>query len=119
VDCPPGSPPFINAVVGLLPLSDETPQSLLRQLQQLEKEFGRQRGKIRNASRLLDLDLISFGSQIIDSPELVLPHPRAHLRRFVLQPLNQIAPEFILPGQKKTVRELLLSLPPGSFVLSS
>jgi 2-amino-4-hydroxy-6-hydroxymethyldihydropteridine diphosphokinase len=112
VDCPPGSPRFMNAVVGLLPLPGETPQSLLRQLQQLENEFGRQRGKIRNASRLLDLDLISFGSQIIDSPELVLPHPRAHLRRFVLRPLNQIAPDFILPGQKKTVRELLLSLPP-------
>jgi 2-amino-4-hydroxy-6-hydroxymethyldihydropteridine diphosphokinase len=111
VNCPPGSPPFLNAVIGLRPLPGEVPQSLLRQLRQLEREFGRQPGKIRNAPRRLDLDLIAFGSQIIDSPQLVLPHPRAHMRRFVLQPLNQIAPEFVLPGQKKCVRDLLLSLP--------
>jgi 2-amino-4-hydroxy-6-hydroxymethyldihydropteridine diphosphokinase len=110
LDCPPGSPPFINAAVGLLPLPRETPQSLLRQLQQLEQDFGRQRGNVRNAPRSLDLDLISFGPQIIDSPDLMLPHPQAHLRRFVLQPLNEIAPNFILPGQEKTVQELLLSL---------
>ncbi|HUD82621.1 MAG TPA: 2-amino-4-hydroxy-6-hydroxymethyldihydropteridine diphosphokinase [Candidatus Saccharimonadales bacterium] len=111
VDCPPGSPPFINAVVGFRPLSGETPQSLLGRLRQLETEFGRRPKKILNEPRVLDLDLIAFGSRIIDSPELVLPHPRAHLRRFVLQPLDQIAPDFVLPGQKKSVRELLLSLP--------
>jgi 2-amino-4-hydroxy-6-hydroxymethyldihydropteridine diphosphokinase len=111
VDCPPGSPPFINAAVGLLPLPAETPRSLLLKLQQLENEFGRQRGDVHNAPRLLDLDLISFGSQIINSNELILPHPRAHLRRFVLRPLSDIAPDFILPGQNKSVRDLLLSLP--------
>jgi 2-amino-4-hydroxy-6-hydroxymethyldihydropteridine diphosphokinase len=111
VNCPPGSPPFVNAVIGLRPLSGEVPQSLLRRLLQLEREFGRQPGKIRNAPRRLDLDLIAFGSRRVNSPELVLPHPRAHMRRFVLQPLNQIAPEFVLPGQKKCVRDLLLSLP--------
>ena len=111
VDCPPGSPPFVNAVVGRRPRPGETPQSLLRKLQQLEMEFGRERGKIRNAPRPLDLDLIAFGSQMIDSPELVLPHPRAHSRRFVLESLSEIAPEFVLPGQKKTVQELLRSLP--------
>jgi 2-amino-4-hydroxy-6-hydroxymethyldihydropteridine diphosphokinase len=107
VDCPPGSPPFVNAVVGLKPLPNETPQSLLRKLMQLETEFGRQRGNVRNAPRPLDLDLIAFGSQRIDSPELTLPHPRAHLRRFVLEPLSEIAPDFVLPGQSKSVRELL------------
>jgi 2-amino-4-hydroxy-6-hydroxymethyldihydropteridine diphosphokinase len=111
VDCPAGSPPFLNAVVGLRPLSGETPRSLLRRLRQLETEFGRQPKKILNEPRVLDLDLIAFGSRIVNSPELVLPHPRAHLRRFVLQPLNEIAPDFVLPGQKKSVRELLLSLP--------
>ena len=111
VDCPAGSPPFINAVVGLQPLPAETPQSFLSQLRQLEKEFGRQPKKILNEPRVLDLDLIAFGSQIVNSPELTLPHPRAHLRRFVLQPLNEIAPDFVLPGQEKSVRELLLSLP--------
>ncbi len=111
VDCPPGSPPFVNAVVGLHPFSGETPQSLLRRLRHLENEFGRKPKKILNEARLLDLDLIAFGSRIVNSPELILPHPRAHLRRFVLEPLNQIAPDFVLPGQNKTVRELLLSLP--------
>jgi 7,8-dihydro-6-hydroxymethylpterin-pyrophosphokinase len=48
---------------------------------------------------------------MISTSELVLPHPRAHLRRFVLQPLNEIAPDFVLPNQTKSVRELLLSLP--------
>jgi len=110
VDCPPGSPPFVNAVVGLSPVSGETPQLLLRRLRQLEKEFGRRPKKIHNEPRVLDLDLIAFGSRIVNSPELVLPHPRAHLRRFVLEPLNEIAPDIVLPGQKKSVRELLLTL---------
>jgi 2-amino-4-hydroxy-6-hydroxymethyldihydropteridine diphosphokinase len=111
VDCPPGSPRFVNAMVGLRPFPVETPQFLLRRLQELEKEFGRRPKKIPNEPRVLDLDLIAFGSQIVNSPELVLPHPRAHLRRFVLEPLNEIAPDFVLPGQKKSVRELLSSLP--------
>jgi 2-amino-4-hydroxy-6-hydroxymethyldihydropteridine diphosphokinase len=107
VDCPAGSPPFVNAVAGLHPRPGETPQSLLRQLQVLETEFGRRRGKIRNEPRLLDLDLIAFGARTVNLPELVLPHPRAHLRRFVLGPLAEIAPEFVLPGQIKGVAELL------------
>jgi 2-amino-4-hydroxy-6-hydroxymethyldihydropteridine diphosphokinase len=111
VDCPPGSPPFVNAVVGLSPFPGETPESLLRQLQEIEVLFGRRTKIILNEPRVLDLDLIAFGSQIVNAPGLVLPHPRAHLRRFVLQPLSEIAPDFILPGQKKTVRELLLTLP--------
>lgn len=111
VDCPAGSPPFINAVVGLRPLPGETPPSLLRRLREIETLFGRQPKKIPNEPRVLDLDLIAFGSRIVHLPELLLPHPRAHLRRFVLQPLSEIAPEFVLPGQKKSVRELLLSLP--------
>lgn len=111
VDCPAGSPPFVNAVVGLRPLASETPQTLLRHLRHLEMEFGRKPKKILNEPRVLDLDLIAFGSQIVNSPELALPHPRARLRRFVLEPLHEIAPDFVLPGQNKSVRELLLSLP--------
>jgi len=60
--------------------------------------------------------LIAFGNEIRNSPELVLPHPRAHLRRFVLQPLSEIAPGLILPGQGKTVAQLLAELPPGESV---
>ena len=110
VDCPPGSPVFVNAVVGLVPRKDETPESLLQKLQSQEKEFGRLPKKVPNEPRPLDLDLIAFGVEIRNSPELTLPHPRAHQRRFVLQPLNEIAPDFILPGQNKMVGQLLEKL---------
>jgi 2-amino-4-hydroxy-6-hydroxymethyldihydropteridine diphosphokinase len=110
VNCPAGSPLFVNAVAGLCPPAEETPQSLLRKLQVLEAEFGRRRGHVLNEPRLLDLDLIAFGARTLDAPELILPHPRAHLRRFVLQPLVEIAPEFVLPGQARNVAELLREL---------
>lgn len=110
VDCPPGSPPFVNAAVALVPRSDETPESLLQKLQALEKEFGRRPKIILNEPRPLDLDLIAFGNELRNTPELVLPHPRAHLRRFVLQPLSEVAPEFVLPGQSHTIQQLLQSL---------
>jgi 2-amino-4-hydroxy-6-hydroxymethyldihydropteridine diphosphokinase len=110
VDCPTGSPPFVNAMAGLRPREVETPQSLLRQLQVIEDEFGRRRGEIPNEPRLLDLDLIAFGARTANLPELILPHPRAHLRRFVLQPLTEIAPDFVLPGQAKSAAALLNAL---------
>jgi len=107
VDCPPGSPPFINAIVALHPRQAETPESLLGKLQMIEKEFGRQPKTILNEPRPLDLDLIAFGSARRSTNRLTLPHPRAHLRRFVLEPLAEIAPDFILPGQRKNVGQLL------------
>ena len=111
VDCPPGSPKFLNAVVAFVPRKDETPETLLRKMQALEEAFGRTPKRILNESRPLDLDLIVFGQETRNTPELILPHPRAHLRRFVLQPLSEIAPELILPGQTKTVSQLLAQLP--------
>ena len=107
VDCPPGSPNFLNAVVALTPRANETPESLLAKLQSLEKEFGRQPKKVLNEARPLDLDLIAFGDEVRSTPQLTLPHPRAHLREFVLRPLAEIAPDFVLPGQRKTVAQLL------------
>ena len=112
LDCPPNSPLFVNAVVGLVPSSEETPESLLRKLQAIEKEFGRMPKKVLNEPRPLDLDLIAFGNETRVTKDLVLPHPRAHERRFVLQPLSEIASDFILPGQVRTVSELLAKLPP-------
>lgn len=112
VDCPPGSADFVNAVVALVPRADETPESLLTKLQTLENEFGRPPKKVLNEPRPLDLDLIAFGNAQQNSPELTLPHPRAHQRRFVLQPLAEIAPDLILPGHIKTVARLLTELPP-------
>ena len=111
VNCPSNSPLFVNAVVGLAPHAGETPESLLQKLRALEKEFGRPPKKVLNEPRPLDLDLIAFGTETRISPELILPHPRAHLRRFVLQPLSEIAPDLILPGQSKTISELLAELP--------
>jgi 2-amino-4-hydroxy-6-hydroxymethyldihydropteridine diphosphokinase len=110
VDCPPDSPKFVNAVVGFVPRKDEMPESLLEKLRGLEMEFGRTPKKVPNEPRPLDLDLIVFGSETRNSPELVLPHPRTHLRKFVLQPLDEIAPDLILPGQGKRVSQLLAAL---------
>ncbi|HUA67559.1 MAG TPA: 2-amino-4-hydroxy-6-hydroxymethyldihydropteridine diphosphokinase [Candidatus Saccharimonadales bacterium] len=110
VNCPPDSPMFVNAVVGVVPRRVETPKSLLKKLQSLERDFGRRQKKVHNEPRPLDLDLIAFGSEICDTPELILPHPRAHLRRFVLQPLSEIAPDLIFLGQSKTVSRLLAEL---------
>jgi 2-amino-4-hydroxy-6-hydroxymethyldihydropteridine diphosphokinase len=117
VDCPPDSPKFVNAVAGFVPRKEETPESLLKILRELESEFGRKPKTVLNEPRSLDLDLIVFRNEIRNSPELVLPHPRAHQRRFVLQPLSEIAPELILPGQGKTVAELLAGLPKDETVM--
>jgi len=107
VDCPPGSPMFVNAVVGLVPKRGLTPGSLLAKLKSLEEEFGRKPKAVLNEPRPLDLDLIAFGNEKRATKALTLPHPRAHQRRFVLEPLNEIAPDFILPGQSNTVKNLL------------
>lgn len=116
VNCPPDSPAFVNAVVGLIPFPNETPESFLQKLQRLEKEFGRQPKKVLNEARPLDLDLITFKNEIRTTPQLILPHPRAHERRFVLQPLNEIAPDLVLAGQNRSVSQLLFSLPSSEMV---
>jgi 2-amino-4-hydroxy-6-hydroxymethyldihydropteridine diphosphokinase len=114
VDCPPGSPPFINAAVALTPQTGETPESLLGKLQALEREFGRTPKVLLNEARPLDLDLIAFGGETRATPRLTLPHPRAHQRRFVLGPLAEVAPDFVLPGFDRPVRALLGELPADS-----
>ena len=116
VNCPPGSPLFVNAVVGFAPQKNETPESLLQKLRALEQEFGRRPKKVLNEPRPLDLDLIAFGTETRNSPGVVLPHPRAYLRRFVLQPLSEIAPDLVLPGQFKTISQLLAGLPDEEMV---
>jgi 2-amino-4-hydroxy-6-hydroxymethyldihydropteridine diphosphokinase len=113
VDCPPDSSDFINAVVRIAPPSRESPESLLQKLQKIEREFGRRPKTVLNEARPLDLDIISFGGERRDSLELHLPHPRARLRRFVLAPLNEIAPDLVLPGLAHTISSLLLALPSG------
>ncbi len=110
VECPPGSPEFQNAAVALAPKPGETPESLLRKLQALEEEFGRRPKQVLNEPRPLDLDIIAFRTETRATPELTIPHPRAHLREFVLGPLAEIAPELVLPGQDLSVTSLLKRL---------
>jgi 2-amino-4-hydroxy-6-hydroxymethyldihydropteridine diphosphokinase len=111
VDCPPGSPPFLNSVAEievdtvLLP-----PLQLLSYLQEIEIERGRSLLRDINAPRPLDLDIIYYGVERFDQMGLIIPHPRAHLRRFVLEPLSHLRPDLVLPGQTKTVKEFLTEL---------
>ena len=108
VDCPPGSPAFLNSVAEIevdsvfLP-----PLNLLGCLEEFEIERGRSPLREVNASRPLDLDIIYYGVERIDQMGLIIPHPRAHVRRFVLEPLAHLRPDLVLPGQTKTVRQLL------------
>ena len=88
-------PEFINAVVQLR--TSLAPLVLLAALQAIENKAGRQR-PYRNAPRTLDLDLLSYGSTVCHTPQLTLPHPRLHLRLFVLAPLLELAPQLQLPG---------------------
>jgi 2-amino-4-hydroxy-6-hydroxymethyldihydropteridine diphosphokinase len=110
VNCPRGSPDFLNGVVAIRPFPGETPESLLSKLQALETEFGRTPKKEMNEPRPLDLDLISFGAEQRATEKLTLPHPRAGEREFVLGPLAEIAPDLVLPGQDATVVQLLEKL---------
>jgi 2-amino-4-hydroxy-6-hydroxymethyldihydropteridine diphosphokinase len=111
LDCPPGSPPFVNAVVVLRPRDGETPESLLAALKRLEAEFGRRPKEVINEPRPLDLDLVAYGQEVRSTAQLTLPHPRAAQRRFVLAPLGEIAPGLRLPGQATDVLHLLQSMP--------
>ena len=97
-------PDFINAVAIIR--TNLGAYELLTRLHDIEEKFGRVR-TFRNAPRVLDLDLIDYNHENINSDKLILPHPRAHERGFVLGPLAQIAPDYKLPGQKLTAQQLL------------
>ena len=104
---PSGQGRYLNAAAVLETSLD--PFALLKVLQAIEARFGRVR-TVRWGERTLDLDLLLFGDRIIDTPELVVPHPRYAARRFVLEPLVEIAPEAADPVRKRTIRELLADL---------
>jgi 2-amino-4-hydroxy-6-hydroxymethyldihydropteridine diphosphokinase len=104
-----GQPRFVNAVIALE--TEFEPRTLLGKLLAIEREFGRNRtAEIPNGPRTLDLDLLLLDNLEITEPGLELPHPRMSGRAFVLVPLHEIAPQLTIPGQEKTVAELLKSL---------
>ena len=109
VGCEPGAPEFLNAVieVGYTGAARE----LLEQLRQIESALGRPAAHARNTSRTVDLDLLYFGDMQLADPDLQLPHPRMHERRFVLEPLHDIRPELVLPRHGQSVAQLLARLP--------
>jgi len=108
VDCPPDSPDFYNTVVEIGYTG--TPHELLDATQAIEFRLGRTVAGIRNAPRVIDLDILYFGDERIDEEILDLPHPRLTSRRFVLQPLAEIRPELILPGDQVSIAEHLRHL---------
>jgi len=101
-----GQPDYINAVAELQTALDAP--TLLARLFEIEEQFGRLRGAL-NAARTLDLDLLLYGDAQINLPELIVPHPRMHERAFVLQPIAELAPDTLIPGQG-CVAELLAAL---------
>jgi 2-amino-4-hydroxy-6-hydroxymethyldihydropteridine diphosphokinase len=113
---PSGQPLYVNAIAALAiqpATASPSPARLLAWLHAIEDRAGRVRGD-RNAARTLDLDIIAMGnagSMVRTAPDPVLPHPRAHLRAFVLMPLLDVAPGWVHPVLRRTARELLRELP--------
>jgi 2-amino-4-hydroxy-6-hydroxymethyldihydropteridine diphosphokinase len=107
---PSGQPPYINAVAALR-VDQLDPAEMLAYLMRIETECGRQRS-VPNAARTLDLDIIAIGSLVRVDPDPILPHPRAHLRAFVLAPMVDVAPGWVHPLLHRTAAQLLADLPP-------
>lgn len=115
VNCEAGAPSFLNAVMefeykGSLP-------ALLEELIRIEESLGRRRDHAKNISRHIDIDLLYSDAVEMKTDELQVPHPRLPVRRFVLQPLADIDPTLLLPGQRRTVGELLAQLADSSKVV--
>ena len=108
VDCEPGTPDFLNAA--LLGVWNNTAGELLALTQQIERASGRPAKHSSRETRTLDIDIITFGDEIISTPDLTIPHPRAQQRLFVLEPLAEIAPQLVFPDSGKNVIQLLQQL---------
>jgi 2-amino-4-hydroxy-6-hydroxymethyldihydropteridine diphosphokinase len=105
----PPQPDYVNAVAEVE--TSRSPRKLMEALLSVETRYGRIRGMHKWQPRLLDLDLLFYGADVIDEPFLHVPHPELHKRAFVLVPLAEITPELRHPALGLTTRELCLSLP--------
>ncbi len=115
IGCEPGASKFLNSVLEIE--YDGDPTDLLQKLIRIEESLGRDRDHGRNVSRKIDIDLLYAGELNVENERLQLPHPRIHLRKFVLQPLADIRPELVLPNQTKTVRGLLAQIKDSTKVI--
>jgi len=106
-------PWFLNCAVKLD--TEKMPKQLLGNILELEQEMGRRRN-LQKGPRTIDIDILLFGTSIVETLGLTIPHPALHQRRFVLEPLAEIAPEVRHPVFKRTIRELRDALPPGQTV---
>ena len=109
----PDQPWFLNCVAAIE--TDKTPREVLKLALRVEAAMGRLRLREKGA-RKIDIDVVLFGDCVVDEPGLKIPHPAMHQRRFVLEPLVEIAPEARHPELGKTARELLAALPRGQTV---
>lgn len=109
VDCPPGSTPFLNAVMEVVTSLD--PEEFLARTEVFERRLGRDATRELHAPRPIDIDILYAGDREIRTASFEVPHPRLTQRRFVLQPLAEIRPGLVLPGQTRSVTELLALLP--------
>ena len=105
---------FFNAV--LIVASADAPATWRAATAQIEAELGRVRAADRFAPRVIDLDILFVGREVLEAGGLIIPHPRWAQRRFVLQPLADVRPDLVLPGAAASVRELLARLSPGEKV---
>ncbi|MEY2413659.1 MAG: 2-amino-4-hydroxy-6-hydroxymethyldihydropteridine diphosphokinase [Acidobacteriaceae bacterium] len=109
-------PWFLNCAVKME--TEKTPQQLMDAVLDIEREMGRERtvNEIKKGPRIIDIDILLFGDAKIEVPGLSVPHPGLHKRRFVLQPLAEIAPEVRHPSLNRSIQELLDALPDGQIV---
>ena len=101
---------FNNMVIGLE--TSLTANEVLKTTQQIEKELGRKKKSVNGIyhDRLIDIDILLYDDETIQTPSLTVPHPRMKERRFVLEPMAQIAPQLIIPNETKTIAELLADI---------